>query len=318
MLQKLLNFELYLHILTAIIAVVNSVILGPVITFVVRRDRSLAYDPKALEEQKPENELRVVACVHSPRHVSTMMWLIGASSASRSKPTIPCLMHLIELPDRPRAQTKNLMSYHQLDMEELDDDDYGGSDVVLVNDALDNFVAETGIMVRQVKVVRPPSVMYEDVCRVAEDTRASILLLPFHKHQRIDGKMEQDKEDIRTTNQKVLRNAPCTVAILIDRGLAGAPQILTDSHMMQHVATIFFGGPDDREALAYGIRICRHPQVNLTVIRFQPRASRRHDPGIDVASSRDVDDLLMEISVRKNETDDVFITNFYNRYDMSR
>lgn len=35
-----------------------------------------------------------------------------------------------------------------------------------------------------------------------------------------------------------------------------------------HVAVIFIGGKDDREALAYAGRVARHPGVKLTVLRF--------------------------------------------------
>lgn len=172
-------------------------------------------------------------------------------------------------------------------------------------------------MTRQLKVVSPLATMYEEICNGAEDLRVSIVLLPFHKHQRIDGKMESGKEGVRTTNQKVLRHATCTVAILVDRGfwLVGAPQGL-GLDVPQHVAILFFGGPDDREALAYGRSMGMHPLVNLTVIRFLPESSKDHDTGMSIASYKD-DEILMSIPGREDETeeDNAFLANFYHRYD---
>jgi hypothetical protein len=65
----------------------------------------------------------------------------------------------------------------------------------------------------------------------------------------------------------VLRSAPCSVGILVDRGL-GSFERLSRSQTKINLAVIFIGGKDDREALAYASRVARHPGVKLTVIRF--------------------------------------------------
>lgn len=67
--------------------------------------------------------------------------------------------------------------------------------------------------------------------------------------------------------EQVLRSAPCSVGILVDRGF-GSLERLTRCQESENVAVIFIGGKDDREALAYTSRVARHPGVNLTVIRF--------------------------------------------------
>ncbi|KAL6979535.1 hypothetical protein U1Q18_021196 [Sarracenia purpurea var. burkii] len=74
---------------------------------------------------------------------------------------------------------------------------------LLDEDTIDAFAADTGVVVHQVKAVSPFPNMYSDVCDRAEDVRASIVLLHFHNHRRIDGKMEMGKEGIRMTNQKL-------------------------------------------------------------------------------------------------------------------
>lgn len=73
----------------------------------------------------------------------------------------------------------------------------------------------------------------------------------------------------RGVNQSVFQNAPCTVAMLVDRGYGHGPQALgLSSTLTQHVCVLFFGGPDDREALKLGDRISNHPAVRVTVVRF--------------------------------------------------
>ncbi|XP_027179025.1 cation/H(+) antiporter 2-like [Coffea eugenioides] len=290
--------------------VLNSLIWGLIITFMVRRESDiLGYRHIAFESQSPDSELRLLTCVHGPRSVGTMVGLIAASKSSESIPVAAHLMHLIELPEKTNT---NLM-YHQKEIDEIsDDDEYGGNDVVEINEAVDIFTAETGIMIHQVKVVSPLVSMYSDVCEWAEDTRASIIILPFHKYQRIDGKLESGKEGLRTTNQKILRHAPCSVAILVDRGLTAGASHVSGSESLQHVATLFFGGPDDREALGFSKRLGMHHHINLTIIRFLPTPARRELVGVNFDTKEK--DILMAIPDSENDADAGVLTDFYNRY----
>ncbi|KAL8104409.1 cation/H(+) antiporter 2-like isoform X1 [Apium graveolens] len=293
-------------------AVISSIILGPLIAYMVRREsETLGYRHVALESQDPDGELRILACVHSPRPVSTMVGLIATSRGSANVPITPYLMHLIELPKK--TKTKKKMMHPQKDYEELnDEDDYGGNDVVEINEAVDDFTAETGVIIHQVKIVAPFTSMYEDVCEFAEDVRASIIIMPFHKHQRIDGILESGKVGIRNTNQKVLRHARCSVAILVDRGLTAGSLMASGSNSLQHVVTLFFGGTDDREALGFSERMGAHHHINLTVIRFLPA----RDQNVEVNVAQKEESVLMAISdnERENEIDNNVMTDFYNKY----
>lgn len=292
--------------------VLNSLVWGPIIAFMVRKENDIiGYRQIYFETQTPECELRLLACVHGPRPVATMVGLVGASRGPENIPMTPYLMHLVELPGKSNTD----LMYNQKEEDELsDDDDYGGNEVVEINDAVDIFTAETGVMVHQIKAVAPLSSMYKDVCDYAEDIRASIILLPFHKHQRIDGKLETSKEGIRTTNQKVLRYAPCAVAILVDRGLTAGSLNITGSDSLQHIATLFFGGPDDREALGFSKRLGMHNRINLTVIRFLSASAKGQNVGVDIAHKEE--NVLMAISDRETETeaDNEVLSEFYHRY----
>ena len=71
---------------------------------------------------------------------------------------------------------------------------------------------------------------------------------------------------------QVIRSAPCSVGILVDRGL-GSIERISNSNVSINVAAIFIGGKDNREALAYATRVAQHPGVKFTVIRFLVDAS---------------------------------------------
>lgn len=64
-----------------------------------------------------------------------------------------------------------------------------------------------------------------------------------------------------------MKGAPCSVAILVDRGFGSINRIHRSS-VSVNVAVIFVGGKDDREALAYAGRLAQHPGVKLTVLRL--------------------------------------------------
>ncbi|CAL1377262.1 unnamed protein product [Linum trigynum] len=301
------------HKLVIIIVVINTLIAGPVVSFILKRDRKyFAHKLTFLEFLDPENELRFLACVYESRHITSKLGLIATMTGSQRSPTVTYLIHLVELQKRHRRKKK--LMYHELqDGDQFsDDDEYGGNDIIEINDAVDAFTTDSKILVHQSKAVSWFPKVYEDVCSSAEDLRVSIVFLTFHKHQRLDGKLENDKDGVRIVNQKVMRHAPCSVGIFVDRGLTGFQ--LPSPELVQNVAMLFFGGPDDREALACCKRIATHPYVNLTIIRFQsegqPKNQQVHD--------RNGEEEEQHISISSYEVDmaidNVFMEDFCNRY----
>ena len=119
-----------------------------------------------------------------------------------------------------------------------------------------------GVTARTGAAVSPYATMHDDVTAAAEDRHAALILLPFHKHRSVDGGLEMFNPAIQPLNQSVQRVSPCTVGILVDRGLGGVPGAGC------RVATLFFGGRDDREAVALATRMVCNPAIDLTVLRF--------------------------------------------------
>lgn len=293
--------------------VLNTIISGIVVASLSKGDdKMFANNHIAVESLQPGDELRILACVYDPRQISAVLALVLAIDGARTSPSTAYVMHLIELVKKIKSNTL----YHQKENPELsDEEEYGGNDIVEINDAIDTFTTQTKILIHQRKAVSTFPSLYEDVCNDAEDLHITIILIPFHKHQRIDGKLESGKEGIRTTNQKVLRHAPCTVGIIVERGLTRVPAfsqlIATDG--IQNVATLFFGGSDDREAIAWSIRIAQHSRINLTIIRFLLSSLPQNEPEMDESERKDI---LMSLSGQEtvNEVDNTFMVDFYNRY----
>lgn len=68
--------------------------------------------------------------------------------------------------------------------------------------------------------------------------------------------------------RQLFAQSPTDVALFIDRGRMGG-QSLGGSGGAHHLFLPFFGGPDDRLALAFVVQLCAHPFVSATVLRVR-------------------------------------------------
>ncbi|KAG9104268.1 K(+)/H(+) antiporter [Ceratobasidium sp. 370] len=66
--------------------------------------------------------------------------------------------------------------------------------------------------------------------------------------------------------RRVFVESTADVALFIDRGLS---PLETSATYGQHIFLPFFGGPDDRLALAFVVQLCVHPAVSATVMRMK-------------------------------------------------
>lgn len=251
--------------LMVIAAVVMTGIITPIVTTIYRPSRRFApYKRRTIQRSKEEEELRVLVCVHTPRNVPTILNLLEASHATKRSPICVYALHLVELTGRASAMlivhNTRKSGRPALNRTQAQSDH-------IVN-AFENYEHHAGcVSVQTLTAISPYSTMHEDICNVAEDKRVAFIIIPFHKQQTVDGGMESTNPAFRMVNQNVLANAPCSVGILVDRGLNNSTR-LAANQVTHQVAILFFGGPDDREALSYAWRMVRHHGISLTVMRF--------------------------------------------------
>ncbi|ERM99916.1 hypothetical protein AMTRI_Chr10g225100 [Amborella trichopoda] len=294
-----------------IAAVIMTGMITPVVTTIYKPARRfLPYKRRTVEKGKPESLLRMLVCVHTSRNVPTIINLLEASHATKKSPISVHALHLVELTGRSSAMIivhSSRKSGRHMNRTEAESEH-------IVN-AFENYVGVSGVAVQLVTAMSPFATMHEDICNLAEEKRAALIILPFHKHQTVDGGLETTNPAFRTINQNVLVNAPCSVGILIDRGLGGTTGI-SASHVCHHLAVLFFGGPDDREALAYASRMAEHPGVSLTVVRFLP-GDEAVEPEFPVADTLYQDDsknlrilTVLTDNDREHHLDDGYIAEF--------
>ncbi|KAI5387866.1 cation/H(+) antiporter 19 [Lathyrus oleraceus] len=262
--RKVLNDQAFA--ICVLMALFTTFITTPIVMAVYKPARQGSpYMHKTVQRKDPDTELRILACFHSTWNIPTLVNLIESSRGTRKRGRL-CIyaMHLMELSERPSAITM-VHKARNNGLPFWNKKQGDNSDQMVI--AFQAYGHLTSVNVRPMTAISSMNNIHEDICSSAHQKRVAMILLPFHKHQRADGIMESLGQSFRIMNGLVLSHAPCSVGILVDRGLGGTSQVHA-SDVSYSVVVPFFGGCDDREALAYGMRMSEHPGIYLTVIKF--------------------------------------------------
>ncbi|URE32376.1 Sodium/hydrogen exchanger family [Musa troglodytarum] len=236
-------------------SILTTAVVGPVLEIFNKTSRSrAAYKRRNLQQCRPDSELRMVACVYTARNVPSIISLLQMSNPTKRSPVFVYVVHLLELTGRGAAMMIVQQASSKHSLEKVGSKSSGGAlqaDQIIA--PFQSYEQQAGgVSVQRVTAVSPYSTMHEDIFNIAEERHTTIIVLPFHRLQSVAGDFEEADPAIRSVNMNVLAHSPCTVCILVDRGISG---VLAQ----HHVAVLFFGGPDDREALTYSSRMAEHP-----------------------------------------------------------
>ncbi|CAD6229352.1 unnamed protein product [Miscanthus lutarioriparius] len=299
-----------------LVSVGMTTLVTPVVTGVYRPSRRLVgYKRRNLQRIRHDSELRMLTCVHTTRNVPSVLSLLELSNPNKRSPIFIYALHLVELTGR----ASNMLAAAAASSASKQSRTGSGSSLPPVTEhifnAFENYERHTGgVSIQTLAAVSPYQSMHEDVSVLAEDKHVSLIVVPFHKQQTVDGGMEPINPHVRGFNESLLSTSPCSVAILVDHGLSAAAARMATEH---HVALFFFGGPDDREALAYAWRMVEHPGVTLTIVRFLPPDYRSRSVSRSTYSpSVDSDSLAITISTEgksEQEQDEDYLNEFRAR-----
>ncbi|KAG4945520.1 hypothetical protein JHK87_041527 [Glycine soja] len=274
--QKVLGDKIFS--VMVIVTLVMTAVVSPIVTLIYKpRKRLIPYKRRTIQNSRLDAELRVLVCIHTPRNVPTLVNLLEATHPHKRSPICAYVLHLVELTGRASAMLV-VHANRQSGGPALNKTQAQTDHIIT---AFQNFEEHVGhTQVQPLTAISPYSTMHEDICNLAEDKRVSLIIIPFHKQQTVDGEMHDTIPAFRMINHNLLQNSPCSVGILVDRGLNGSNRLI--GNLASHkVAVLYFGGPDDREALAYGWRMSRHPRVHLTVMHFTPSKHPTQTPETD-------------------------------------
>ncbi|KAJ0112621.1 hypothetical protein Patl1_02001 [Pistacia atlantica] len=261
---------------------------------------------KTIKATSPNSEFRILTCIHSIQNLSGIIRVLEISNATEKVPICVYAVHLVELTERASAM---LVVHDKLKTNTLSrttSSEKVHSDHIF--DAFQSYkMGNESSFVHQLTVLSPYTTMHEDIAKLAQDRATTMILIPFHKQPTADGGFQCDNPSIKEVNRHLLAKSPCSVGILVDRGLGptkqGKPVFGGRSPGLQ-LAMIFLGGPDDHEALSYAWRMAGKQSVTLTVVRF-----RQHQAQI-MPENKDNDENDEDSVGTKKEFDDDYINEF--------
>ncbi|GAA0144081.1 transporter [Lithospermum erythrorhizon] len=292
-----------------VIVILVSIASKPLIgAFVIKRARKRSPTERmALQWHNKTSELCLLVCIHGPQNTPSVINLMEISRESAEPGIKIHLTEILELTDKiADSLTYNAGEGNAVTVNDPEVVESREKTSSIVREYLEK--AGKGVSVQRMLALAPISTLHQDVCILAEDLKVSLIILPFHMLQDMDGKLVTGNSGFRHVNRKILRQAPCSVGILVDRGLGTTT--ITKKPDSFNVAVIFIGGKDDREALMFAGRLALHPGVKLTVIRF-------------LLEIGDEDSVTTRISKGKINTsahqeemklDDECFTEFYDGY----
>ncbi|KAK8529996.1 hypothetical protein V6N12_060758 [Hibiscus sabdariffa] len=230
----------------------------------------LCFQKRTIMNSKPNQELRVLGCVHVPGNVNSIINLLNVCCPTRQSSLALDVLHLVKLSGRATP----LFIAHQKQELTTSGNSYS-ENVVIAFKQFKRHNAEV-VSLNVFNAVSPSNLMYEDICNLAIEHSTCFILLPFHRRWYIDGSIESEDQTIRSLNCNILEIAPCSVGILVEGRRKVSFSAFRDppssqSYSSYNIAVIFMGGKDDREALALAKRISQDESVSLTVIHLKAK-----------------------------------------------
>ncbi|KAJ0006823.1 hypothetical protein Pint_29632 [Pistacia integerrima] len=177
------------------------------------------YRKRNIMAAKPNTELEIVACIHVTDNVSAVINLLDVAFPFQDNKMSVNVLHLVKL----SGQASPIFNSHQKKKKVFSNNSYSENVIISFTKFEGSYWGSLSVNV--FTAVSPPNLMHDDICTLALDKLASLIILPFHRRWYVDGSIESENEVIRTLNSKVLEKSPCSVGILIDRGNIQRPAL---------------------------------------------------------------------------------------------
>ncbi|CAK8566014.1 unnamed protein product [Lathyrus sativus] len=254
--KKILNvpeFTMLVTVTTALTATLTplvSILYDPTRPYILNQRRNLQHNP-------PSEELRIMLCILDIESTNGLIHLLDVTNPTSTNPISVSCLRLFELSGRA---TPLLIDHTIQEAPQI----YKWTPII---NALRSYqqIKQEFMKIQFFTGVAPKQSMFQTICELSLEQEASLIILPFINRGFYYHGVR------RTLNSQVLDNAPCSIAILVDKGLLGT-SVPTTGNSMRHsrhrFAVLFFGGADAREALVYADRMVANEEVSLMVIRF--------------------------------------------------
>ncbi|KAK7396504.1 hypothetical protein VNO78_17555 [Psophocarpus tetragonolobus] len=285
--KKVLNDEMFT--ILVLMAIFTTFITTPIVLAVYKPSRILnlgSKKPSRLTDM--EDKFRILACIHGPGNIPSLINFIEFIRGTNNCRLKLYVMQLTELTD---SSSSILMVQHSRKngfpfINRLQ----RGAKHDQIATAFQTYGEVGQVTVHHLTSISLLSTMHEDICHVAEKKHVAMIIMPFHKRW-VEEHQEATEEDLgqgwREVNQRVLQNAPCSVALQVNRwgGRRYPQQPETSVAATKRVCIIFIGGPHDRKVLELGSRIAAHPAIRMLLVRFTSYKAGNEGPNHNLPTS---------------------------------
>ena len=264
--------------ITAIFTPLISILYDPTRPYMLNQRRDIQHNP-------PEVELRIVLCILDAENTNGLVHLLDVTNPTSNNPISVSSLRLFELEGRANPL---FIDHVKQEVPPI----YQWTNTVNTLESYQQLKSEF-VKIQFFTAVAPKQSMFQNICELALEQEASLIILPFMNRGFSDHGIR------KTTNLQVLEHAPCSIAVFVDKGLL--ENIVVGGSSMQRcrhkIAVFFLGGADAREALFYADRMVAKEEASLTVIRFLS-----HNNEGDNVSEKKLDDGIVTWFWVKNET----------------
>lgn len=241
-----------------IMAILNSAIVSPLVKHLYNPSRRyLAYKRRTIVEHANQRmELRILVCIHREDNVATMVDVLEASNPTRESPIGVYVLDMVELVGRAMP----LFITHK-PQKKIPSTASTTRTRAIIGAFLQFEERKQGVVsVQCFTSIAPYKTVHDDIFAVALEKQTALVIIPYNN--------TSAGHSIRTVNSNVIKTAPCSIGILVDRTMLEECRVVLRSWSVFYACMVFISGPDDREALAYATRMSDHPGVSLKVVRF--------------------------------------------------
>ncbi|KAL0549633.1 hypothetical protein IC582_014119 [Cucumis melo] len=289
--EKVINEEafavgcVWIIFIAAIITPIIRYLHHPSRRYIVQKKRTVMHS-------RPEFDLCVLVCIHDQEDVPSAINLLDALNPTRRSHLVVYMLHLVELLGRAHPK----LIHHRLT--KVRSSRFCCEPIVNAFKYFGDSNNET-VVINPFTAISPSTTMHDDVCSLALDKKSSLIIVPFHKRFHSNGVMSSSKYKIKMVNHNILNSAPCSVALIVERGFLRVSKSIETNLYRFQVVVVFIGGADDREAMFIGARMAGHDNINLTVIRVLEMSEdycvlRRNNNNELIKEKRVDDEALVE------------------------
>ncbi|XP_054801541.1 cation/H(+) antiporter 15-like [Prosopis cineraria] len=237
---------------------------------------------RTMQGARPDIPLRVLACVHTSHDANVILSLLKASNPNVKSPIQVFAVELVKITNRPTTALILDDASKQVTESKSKKDLLRGltldSNNTQTGDNLECFEnLSQAIFAEKLRVVSSYNTMHKDILHLAKQRGVTLILTTLYKQPTYDGlgagtataraanivnRESSSKDEKKVVLENLVKEPPCCLGIFIDRGLG------QKRGKERKLAMFYVGGADDREALSYAWRMCRHPNTKLTVVRI--------------------------------------------------